>query len=118
MGMIHERPMNRSNSEAWELLNKVNYNELTMDELDIMRKVISEAQARIGFKNFSEVVIGDTVRVETGRKKANGRIPPVIYGRVTDRKRTKVVVNCGHYGSWRVPGSCLEKVDPTTVQIS
>ncbi len=118
MGMIHERPMNRSNGEAWELLNKVNYNELTMDELDIMRKVISEAQARIGHRNFSTVAVGDMVRVETGRKRANGRIPPVIYGKVTGHKRTKVVVNCGTYGSWRVPGSCLEKVDSATVQVS
>ena len=47
MGMIHERPMKRSESEAWDLLNKVNYNQLTMDELDIMAKVIREAQARI-----------------------------------------------------------------------
>ena len=117
MGMIHERPMKRSDGEAWELLNKVNYNQLTMDELDIMAKVIREAQARIGHKNFSTVSVGDMVRVETGRKRANGRIPPIIYGKVTAHKRTKVVVNCGTYGSWRVPGSCLEKVDPATVQV-
>lgn len=102
--------MNYSNSKAWDLLNQVNYNELTPDELDIMMKVIRKARNLKGRETVRKVKMGDRVNVITGRKTNRGKIPQQMMGIVKEFKRTRVVVDCGEYGMWRVPGSCLKVI--------
>mgnify|MGYP001170269691 FL=1 len=99
----------KDRSEAWKLLNRVDYNELTMEELDTMASVILQAQKRLGKSTVNTLKIGDTVTWMSGRtrgKFANMKLT----GQVIKINQVRVKVRSGRNGVWSVPGTMLTKV--------
>ena len=96
-------------SNAWKMLNRVDYNELTMDELNTMARVIRQAQKRLGKDTVNTLKVGDTVSWSSGRKR--GRFANMTFtGEIRKVNKTRVKVDSNGYGIWNVPGSMLTKV--------
>ena len=95
-------------SEAWKTLNRVDYNELTIEELNIMAGIIRQALRRRGKETVKTMQVGDTVSWSSGRKRgkyANKTLTGVI--RRVNKVRVKVDTGSG---IWNVPGSMLTRV--------
>ena len=101
---------NRSErSNAWKMLNRVDYNELTKDELDIIARIVRQAQKRLGKDTVNTLNVGDTVSWSSGRKR--GRFANMTFtGEIRKVNKTRVKVDSNGYGIWNVPGSMLTKV--------
>jgi hypothetical protein len=97
-------------NEVWSMLSNVNYDELDMDQLKAISKMVMEARRRKGKARIGALQPGDRVMVTSGRKTNRGRVPKQMEGVVVQIKRTRVVVDCDSYGKWRVPGTMLEKI--------
>lgn len=98
------------NKEAIDALHRVDFDAMDMDQLKAVSKLVMEARRRKGKARIGALQPGDRVMVTSGRKTNRGRVPKQMTGDVVEVKRTRVVVDCGQYGSWRVPGTMLEKI--------
>jgi hypothetical protein len=102
--------MDSERSEAWNLLNCINYSELTMEELNNLAAVVRAAQKRLGKSTVNNLKIGDTVSWNSGRKRGKYAGMKLI-GEVIKINKTRVKVNAGTgLGIWNVPGSLLTRV--------
>jgi hypothetical protein len=103
---------NRSErSEAWKMLNRVDFNELAMAELNTLATMINQAKKRRGKETVNTIDIGDTVSWMSGRTR--GRYANIKFtGKVIKINRTRVkVASLGNgSGVWNVPGSMLTRV--------
>ena len=102
---------NRSErSEAWKTLNRVDWNELTIDELNTLQHTIRQAKKRRGKETVRELSVGDTVSWTSGRKR--GRFANKTFvGVIRKVNKTRVKVEADHgFGIWNVPGSMLTRV--------
>ena len=98
-------------SDAWKMLNRVDFNELTMNELNIMATMISQAKKRRGKELVNIINVGDTVSWMSGRTR--GRYANIKFtGKVVKVNKTRVKVASHGNGSgvWNVPGSMLTRV--------
>ena len=98
------------NNEAINQLHRVDFDAMNMDQLKAVSKLVMEARRRQGKARIGALQTGDRVMVTSGRKTNRGRIPKQMNGHVVEIKRTRVVVDCGSHGTWRVPGTMLEKI--------
>jgi hypothetical protein len=98
------------NNEAINQLYRVDFDAMNMDQLKAVSKLVMEARRRQGKARIGALQTGDRVMVTSGRKTNRGRIPKQMNGHVVEIKRTRVVVDCGSHGTWRVPGTMLEKI--------
>jgi hypothetical protein len=103
-------PENTENNEAINQLHRVDFDAMSMDQLKAVSKLVMEARRRKGRAQIGVLQAGDRVMVTSGRKTNRGRVPKQMEGDVVEIKRTRVVVDCGSYGKWRVPGTMLEKI--------
>jgi hypothetical protein len=100
--------MDSERSEAWKLLNCINYSELTMEELNNLAAVVHAARKRLGKETVSALQVGDTVTWNSGRKR--GRYAHMLMkGKVVKINKTRVKVDTVST-IWNVPGSLLTKV--------
>ena len=96
-------------SNAWKMLNRVDYSELTKDELDIIARTVRQAQKRLGKDTVNTLNVGDTVSWSSGRRR--GKFGNMTFtGEVRKVNKTRVKVDSNGYGIWNVPGSMLTKV--------
>ena len=96
-------------SEAWKMLNRVDFNELTMSELNIMAELIKQARKRRGKDTVNALQIGDTVSWMSGRTR--GRYANMkMVGQVVKVNKVRVKCNANKFGIWNVPGSMLTRV--------
>ena len=96
-------------SNAWKMLNRVDYSELTKDELDIIARTVRQAQKRLGKDTVNTLNVGDTVSWSSGRRR--GKFGNMTFtGEVRKVNKTRVKVDSNGYGIWNVPGSLLTKV--------
>ena len=102
--------MDEKNNEAIDALHRVDFDAMDMDQLKAVSKLVMEARRRKGKARIGALQAGDRVMVTSGRKTNRGRVPKQMNGHVVEIKRTRVVVDCGNHGTWRVPGTMLEKV--------
>ncbi len=102
--------LQEKNNEAINQLYRVDFDSLSMDQLKAVSKLVMEARRRKGKERIGVLQAGDRVMVTSGRKTNRGRVPKQMEGDVVEIKRTRVVVDCGSYGKWRVPGTMLEKI--------
>ena len=93
-----------------EVIKNFDYDSLTMEELNSINKMIRDARKRKGKGFVMKVARGDRVVIKTGRRSNRGKVPMQMSGVVTDIYRTRVGVDCGKHGNWRVPGSCLVSI--------
>ncbi len=96
-------------SEAWKMLNRVDFNELTMDELNTMAELIRQAKKRRGKATVNALKVGDTVTWMSGRTR--GRYANMkMRGQVVKVNKTRVKCDAAKFGIWNVPGSMLTRV--------
>ena len=98
------------NDQAINQLFSVDFDAMEMDQLKAVSKLVMEARRRKGKARIGALQPGDRVMVTSGRKTNRGRVPKQMTGDVVEVKRTRVVVDCGSHGTWRVPGTMLEKI--------
>ena len=97
-------------NEAINQLYRVDFDAMSMDQLKAVSKLVMEARRRKGKARIGALQAGDRVMVTSGRKTNRGRVPKQMQGDVVEIKRTRVVVDCGSHGTWRDPGTMLEKL--------
>jgi len=102
--------LQETNNEAINQLHRVDFDAMNMDQLKAVSKLVMEARRRKGKARIGALQAGDRVMVTSGRKTNRGRVPKQMQGDVVEIKRTRVVVDCGSHGTWRVPGTMLEKI--------
>jgi uncharacterized protein YkvS len=86
----------------------INYDELTIDELNTMAQLVRQALKRRGKETVKAMQVGDTVSWKSGRTRgryANKTLTGVI--RRVNKVRVKVDTGSG---IWNVPGSMLTRV--------
>ena len=109
-GINMELTEQEKNDQAINQLYRVDFDAMDMDQLKAVSKLVMEARRRKGKARIGALQPGDRVMVTSGRKTNRGRVPKQMAGDVVEVKRTRVIVDCGQYGSWRVPGTMLEKI--------
>ena len=109
-GINMELTEQEKNDQAINQLYRVDFDAMDMDQLKAVSKLVMEARRRKGKARIGALQAGDRVMVTSGRKTNRGRVPKQMAGDVVEVKRTSVIVYCGQYGSWRVPGTMLEKI--------
>ena len=96
-------------SEAWKMLNRVDFNELTMSELNTMAELIKQARKRRGKDTVNALQIGDTVSWMSGRTR--GRYANMkMVGQVVKVNKVRVKCDTRSFGIWTVPGAMLTRV--------
>ena len=103
-------PENTEINETVNALYRVDFDKLSMDQLKAVSKMVMEARRRKGKAQIGVLQAGDRVMVTSGRKTNRGKVPKQMEGDVVEVKRTRVVVDCGSYGTWCVPGTMLVKI--------
>ena len=96
-------------SEAWKTLNRVDYNELSMDELNTMAELIRQAKKRRGKATVNALKVGDTVSWMSGRTRGKFANMKMV-GEVVKVNKTRVKCDTRGSGIWNVPGSMLTRV--------
>jgi|14BtaG_2_1085337.scaffolds.fasta_scaffold10880_3 hypothetical protein len=95
-------------SNTYKKFMNIDFEEMTLKELESAQQTIMMHRRRKGSGIMKSLKIGDKVVVRTGRKTHRGKVPPKMAGYIKEVKRSRVLVDCGQYGSWTVPNTNLE----------